>query len=124
MYSEEGMKATRRLDINASIGCSLVCKFCYHLGIAGDMKYKKDSKGKILNVEFDSKNNYTRNIRFNTPEYIVNLVLYLKKKYDVNFINFLDENLMTMDVFSKRTWLKEICRLWKEAGLVPKKNKE
>ena len=124
MYSEEGMKATRRLDINASIGCSLVCKFCYHLGIAGDMKYKKDSDGKVLNVEFDTKNNYTRNIRYNTPEYIVNLVLYLKKKYDVNFINFLDENLMTMDVFSKRTWLKEICRLWKEAGLVPKKNKD
>ena len=31
---------------------------------------------------------------------------------------------MTMDVSSKRTWLKEICRLWKEAGLVPKKNKD
>ena len=30
---------------------------------------------------------------------------------------------MTMDVFSRRTWLKEICRLWKEAGLVPKKRK-
>ena len=41
MYSEEGMLATRRMDINGSIGCSLVCKFCYHLGITGDMKYKK-----------------------------------------------------------------------------------
>ena len=121
MYSEEGMKATRRLDINGSIGCSLVCKFCYHLGIAGDMKYKKDISGNVVNVEFDTKNNYTRSIRYHSPEYIVNLVLYLKKKYDVNFINFLDENLMTMDVSSKRTWLKEICRLWKEAGLVPKK---
>ena len=29
MYSEEGMRATRRLDINASIGCSLICRFCY-----------------------------------------------------------------------------------------------
>ena len=124
MYSEEGMKATRRLDINGSIGCSLVCKFCYHLGIAGDMKYKKDISGNVVNVEFDTKNNYTRSIRYHSPEYIVNLVLYLKKKYDVNFINFLDENLMTMDVSSKRTWLKEICRLWKEAGLVPKKNKD
>ena len=31
---------------------------------------------------------------------------------------------MTMDVSSKRTWLKEICRLWKEAGLVPKNSME
>ena len=31
MYSEEGMLATRRMDINGSLGCSLVCKFCYHL---------------------------------------------------------------------------------------------
>ena len=30
MYSEEGMMATRRIDINASIGCSLICRFCYH----------------------------------------------------------------------------------------------
>ena len=35
------------------------------------------------------------------------------------FIGFLDENLMTMDAFSKRTWLAEICRLWKEYGLQP-----
>jgi radical SAM superfamily enzyme YgiQ (UPF0313 family) len=40
-------------------------------------------------------------------------------KYKVNFIAFLDENLMTMDKFSKRTWMKEICRLWEENGLVP-----
>ena len=53
MYSEAGMRATRRLDINASIGCSLICRFCYHLGIAGDMRYQKDKNGKVINVEFD-----------------------------------------------------------------------
>src|SRR3972149_6716135 len=37
LFSEEGMLARRRLDINASYGCSLVCKFCFHLGISGDM---------------------------------------------------------------------------------------
>ena len=47
MYSEEGMMATRRIDINASIGCSLICRFCYHLGIAGDMRYKKDNKEEL-----------------------------------------------------------------------------
>ena len=44
------MLATRRMDINASIGCSLICRFCYHLGIAGDMRYEKDSKGKIIDL--------------------------------------------------------------------------
>ena len=65
------------------VGCSLVCKFCYHLGIAGDMKYKKDISGNVVNVEFDTKNNYTK-YKISLSEYIVNLVLYLKKKYDVN----------------------------------------
>jgi hypothetical protein len=29
---------------------------------------------------------------------------------------------MTMDQYSGRTWMKEICRLWHEYGLVPEKN--
>jgi len=124
MYSEEGMLATRRMDINGSLGCSLVCKFCYHLGIAGDMRYKKDKSGKVYDVEFDEEKNYTRKIRFHSPDYIINQAVFLKKKYDVNFIYFLDENFMTMDVYSKRTWLKDICKGWKEAGLVPKKKKD
>ena len=124
MYSEEGMMATRRMDINGSLGCSLICKFCYHLGITGDMRYKKNSKGQIDNVEFDEPRNITRTIRFHSPDYIINQALYLKKKYDVNFIYFLDENFMTMDVYSKRTWIKNICKGWKEAGLVPKKKKD
>ena len=124
MYSEAGMMATRRLDINASIGCSLICRFCYHLGISGDMRYQKDAKGKITNVEFDKPKNYTRTIRYNSPEYVVNLSKHVKNKYDANFVYFLDENLMTMDVFSRRTWLREICKLWKEHDLVPKKKKD
>ena len=124
MYSEAGMMATRRLDINASIGCSLICRFCYHLGIAGDMRYQKDAKGKITNVEFDKPKNYTRTIRYNSPEYVVDLAKHVRNKYDANFVYFLDENLMTMDVFSRRTWMREICRLWKENNLVPKKKKD
>ena len=37
LYSEEAFTAERRLDINASYGCSLICRFCFHLGIAGDI---------------------------------------------------------------------------------------
>lgn len=124
MYSKEGMLATRRMDLNGSLGCSLVCKFCYHLGIIGDMRYNKNDKGEVENVSFDETGNISRNIRFHSTDYIINQAVYLKKKYDVNYIYFLDENFMTMDVYSKRTWLKGICEGWKKAGLVPKKKKD
>lgn len=118
LFSEEGMLATRRLDINASYGCSLICRFCYHLGIAGDMRYAKDPAGRDT-VEFDVPGNYSRHIRYHSPDYVVKLAKYAYDRFNVNFIGFLDENLMTMDAFSGRTWMKEICRLWKEYGLQP-----
>lgn len=118
LFSEEGMLATRRLDINASYGCSLICRYCYHLGIAGDMRYVTDADGND-NVEFDKPGVYTRDIRYHSPEYIVRLIKFAYDKYHVNFIGFLDENLMTMDQYSGRTWMKEICRLIKEYGLQP-----
>lgn len=118
LFSEEGMLTKRRLDINTSYGCSLICRYCYHLGISGDMRYAVDPAGETQ-VEFDVPGAYDRNIRYHSPRYIVDMVKHLRAKYDVDFIGFLDENLMTMDVFSKRTWLKEICRLWVEEGLAP-----
>jgi anaerobic magnesium-protoporphyrin IX monomethyl ester cyclase len=119
LFSEEGMLARRRLDVNASYGCSLVCKFCFHLGIAGDMKYLKDDDGH-MDVAFDVPGSYTRAIRYHSPRYVVDLVKHLKEKYQVDFVGFLDENLMTMDAYSGRTWMKEICDLWIAEGLQPK----
>lgn len=118
LFSEEGMLATRRLDINASYGCSLICRFCYHLGIAGDMRYVEGEDGEA-NVEFDKPGAYTRTIRYHSPEYVVKLARYAYDRFKVNFIGFLDENLMTMDQYSGRTWMSAICRLWKENGLQP-----
>lgn len=108
LFSEEGMLATRRLDINASYGCSLICRYCYHLGIAGDMRYEKDADGGTT-VVFDEPGSYTRTIRYHSPRYIVDLIKFAHDKYQIDFIGFLDENLMTMDSYSKRTWMKEIC---------------
>ena len=54
--------------LNGSLGCSLVCKFCYHLGITGDMRYEKNKSGEVENVSFDKEGNYTRNIRFQSLE--------------------------------------------------------
>lgn len=119
LFSEEGMLARRRLDINASYGCSLICKFCFHLGISGDMKYVKNEAGET-DVLFDAPKSYTRNIRYHSPEYIVRMVKHLKEKYDIDFVGFFDENLMTMDQYSGRTWMKEICERWVAQGLQPK----
>ena len=118
LFSEEGMLTKRRLDINMSYGCSLICRYCYHLGISGDMRYEDDRKGGIR-IAFDEPKNYSREIRYHSPEYVVGIVSHMRKKYGIDFVTFLDENLMTMDVFSKRTWMTEICRLWIEAGLQP-----
>lgn len=118
LFSEEGMLAHRRLDINSSYGCSLICRFCYHLGIAGDMRYVQDENGEA-NVRFDEPGIYRRDIRYHTPEYTVKLVKYAYDKYNIDFVGFLDENLMTMDLYSKRIWMKQICSLWIEYGLQP-----
>jgi len=118
LYSEEGMLASRRLDINASYGCSLICRYCYHLGIAGDMRYEENDTGETVPV-FDRPEQYSRQIRYHSPEYIVGMAKHMYDKYRINFVAFLDENLMTMDKYSGRTWMKRICELWHENGLVP-----
>ena len=118
LFSEEGMLATRRLDINASYGCSLICRYCFHLGIAGDLRYGEDENGEAT-VHFDEPGQYTRTIRYHSPEYVVEMVRHMYDKYKINFVGFLDENLMTMDQHSGRTWMKKICDLWHENGLAP-----
>ena len=118
LYSEEGLLASRRLDINASYGCSLICRFCYHLGIAGDMRYETEPDGGVR-VAFDEPGTYTRTIRYHSPEYVVRMAKHMYDTYAINFVAFLDENMMTMDQSSGRTWMNEICRLWHEYGLVP-----
>ena len=118
LFSEEGMLAKRRLDINSSYGCSLICRYCYHLGISGDMRYVENSEGEAT-VAFDEPGNYSRTIRYHDPKYVVGLVKYAYDKYNIDFVGFLDENLMTMDQYSGRTWMNDICRLWIEEGLQP-----
>lgn len=118
LLSEESMTATRRLDINMSYGCSLICRFCFHLGIAGDMRYETNEAGET-DVAFDMPGKHTRSIRYHSPRYIVDLVKHMVETFDINFIAFLDENLMTMDQFSRRTWMAGICDLWIAEGLQP-----
>lgn len=114
LFSEDAYRIRRRIDINASFGCSLVCRYCWHLGTTGDMLIEKGEDG-ANDVVFT----YGRNIRYHSPDYIIGMVKELKKNHNIDFVNFLDENLMTMDASSKRIWLKEICEKWIAAGLQP-----
>lgn len=114
LYSEEAFTSKRRMDVNGSFGCGLTCKYCWHLGTTGDMLIEKDEDGRE-DVVFT----YGRNIRYHSPDYIVKMVKHLHETYDIDFASFIDENLMTMDVASKGTWLKELCEKWIEAGLQP-----
>ncbi len=118
LFSPEGMLAKRRLDINVSYGCSMICRYCYHLGIAGDMRYETSADGEVT-VHFDQPGNYTRTIRYHSPEYIVRMVKHMHDAYAIDYVLFLDENLMTMDQHSGRVWMKDICRLWRENNLAP-----
>lgn len=114
LMSETSMVAKRRLDINMSYGCSLICRFCFHLGLTGDMKVVEDAHG-ARDVEFS----LDRDIRWHSPRYVVDFVKHLKKNFNVDFISFLDENLMTMNTTTRGKWLPEICTLWIEGGLQP-----
>ena len=111
LFSEDAHLCQRRIDINASFGCSLVCRYCWHLGTTGDMTIQ-ENEGKN-EVVFS----YGRQIRYHSPQYIVGMVKELKKTYNIDFANFLDENLMTMDASSGGTWLTEICDLWIKEGM-------
>lgn len=113
LYSEEAFSSKRRMDINASYGCSLICRFCFHLGIAGDLQYTDGPEG--LDVTFS----YDRNIRWHSPRYVVDLVKHARDEFGADFILFMDENLMTMNAFSGWRWLSEIAELWIAEGLQP-----
>lgn len=115
LYSEEAFTSKKRLDVNGSMGCSLICKYCWHLGTTGDMLIEADPATGKNDVVFT----YGRNIRYHSAAYIVKMVKHLYEKYDIDFADFIDENLMTMDTSSGGVWMKEVCDLWIKEGLQP-----
>lgn len=114
LFSEEAFTSKRRIDVNGSFGCRMVCRYCWHLGTTGDMLIEKTEGG-----ENDVVFTYGRNIRYHSARYIVDMVKHLKQTYDIDYASFIDENLMTMDAASRGTWLKELCELWIAEGLQP-----
>lgn len=113
-YSEEIFTARRRMDINGSFGCPFICRFCFHLGLAGDLHYENPQNDKA-DVTFT----YNRINRVHSPQYIVDMVKHMRQKYGADYALFFDENLLAMNSYMKNAWLPEICRLWIQEGLQP-----
>lgn len=118
LYSEEAFTSKRRLDINASYGCSLICRFCFHLGITGDLKHVEGPDGGDVTFGYD------RDIRWHSARYVVDMVKHARDRLGIDFVLFLDENLMTMNSFSRWQWLPEIADLWIKGGLQPQCRRE
>lgn len=114
LYSEESFTAKRRMDVNGSFGCPFICRFCFHLGLAGDLQYQDQGNDKADVVFTHDRINRTY-----SPRYIVDMVKHMRQKYEADFILFSDENLLAMNSASKNTWLPALCDLWIKEGLQP-----
>ena len=114
LYSEESFTSKRRMDVNGSFGCPFICRFCFHLGLAGDLQYENPQ-----NPAADVVFTHDRINRMHSPQYIVKMVKHMQEKYSIDFIIFFDENLLAMNSASKNKWIPALCKLWIEEGLQP-----
>lgn len=112
LLSEEAMLAKRHLGIIASYGCPFKCKYCFHLGLSGELE-TVDIDGKRHIVISDK-----RNIRYHSPDYIVGLVKSVRDRFGVDFVSFLDENFVYLA--RKKEWFDRFSKMWKENGLQPR----
>ena len=78
---KQGSAVTRSMNIIASRGCPFACNYCYHLF---------------------GRSNY----RFRSPLNVVQEVEILVDRYSVDFIGFVDDNLMASE-----KWMLEFCNL-------------
>jgi anaerobic magnesium-protoporphyrin IX monomethyl ester cyclase len=111
LLSEEAMLSKKHIGIIASYGCPYKCKFCFHLGLSGELRVVKN--GSMRNVEITSR----RKVRYHSPAYIVELVNHAKSKFGIDFVSFLDENFAILG--KKKDWFSEFTELWFKYGLQP-----
>jgi len=116
--SVDSYNSKRRVSTVWERGCPRGCTFCSHNGMSridlqniygeGDRK-----EGEKL-VRLSDKENDTFQLpaRWPTPEYAVNNIKLLIKKFNVDFISIMDENMT-----SNLKWTKEFCDLYVKEGL-------
>jgi len=116
LLSEEAMVAKRHMDVVASYGCPYKCKFCFHLGLSGEIAIVGEDSYKEVSITAK------RRVRHHNPQYVVDMVKDAKERFDIDFISFLDENFAALA--RKTKWFDEFEELWMKAGLQPRCIKE
>lgn len=114
LLSEEAMLSERRLEFCCSYGCPYHCKYCFHLGLSGELDIV--GSGPQRDVAISAK----RKVRWHSPAYVVELAGYCRERFGADFISFLDENFVALDRFTRGKWIDEFEALWHRAGLTPR----
>lgn len=73
------------MDVDISFGCPFICRFCFHLGLAGDLQYKETDGRTDVVFTYDRIN------RRNSPRYVVNMVKHMRQRFAVDYVLFMDE---------------------------------
>lgn len=117
-YSVEAINSKRRASVVWERGCPRGCTFCSHNGMSridlqniyGNGDRKKGEK--LVRISDEENNVYQLPARWPSPQYAINNIKLLKKKFNVDFITIVDEN-MTSNV----SWTKAFCNLFVNEGL-------
>jgi len=104
----EAMTCKRRLSIETSRGCPFRCSFCIDLP-SGTPRNTSYSEKELLYVDSLSM---SKKIRYYSPEWVVELMKYLRLKYAVDFLTFTDENFA-----ANKKHVMELCDLMEREGL-------
>lgn len=113
LLSEESMASRRRLEFCCSYGCPYKCKYCFHLGLSGELAVvNRDDQREVEITK-------SRRVRWHSPEYVVELAAYARDRFGADFIAFLDENFVALDRFTKGKWMDSFEELWLKSGLQP-----
>ncbi len=111
LLSEEAMLAQRHLGVIASYGCPNKCKYCFHLGLSGEIEVTEGPESRQLNITD------RRRVRFHNPEYVVKMVADARRRLGIDFVSFLDENFAVLA--KNKKWFDEFSGRWIREGLQP-----
>lgn len=97
--SLESLTCKRRIDLITERGCPMSCTYCFHGGMGGDMN--------------DDGTRVKPFVRWQSAEYVVDMIKYARIKLGIDFVSFLDENFLA----NKKRAL-EICDRLEDEELV------
>lgn len=124
LMSDEAMRAKKRLDACMSLSCPFLCGFCWDLGITSVRSYE-NFNGRMQPEQ--GRPGRKSVVRQHSPRYIAKYLKWMRKTFTkiepkgvrVDFVAWVDENIVAHDAQTGFTWLKEIeDELWKRK-LIP-----